>query len=166
MMDFIKQYLSLCWLKNSPLDLPRSMAFFRQNLLFSFVIEYLMQANMTDDPFESFFEVGIETILTLLYICLLLFLNGTMYAYLQVATAILFTANIISVAIIPVMVWLTVTEYPLSYYLLGLLLLWDFAVVAYIMKRAIIVNTAASIALALFYFIATYLGAFALGQLI
>ena len=166
MMDFIKQYLPLCWLKSSPLDLPRSMSFFRQNLLFSFVIEYLMQANMTDDPFESFFEVSIETVLTLLYICLLLFLNGTLYAYLQIATAILFTANIVSVAIIPVMVWLTVSEHPLSYYLLGLLLLWDFAVVAYIMKRTIIVNTAASIALALFYFIATYLGASALGQLV
>ncbi len=165
-MDVLKQYLPLCWLQSNPLDLPRSIAFFRQNLLFSFVIEYLMQANMTDDPVEAFFEVSIETFLTLLFIGLLMFLNKTLYVYIQITTAILFCANVISVAIVPVMVWLTVTEDLLSYYVLGLLLLWDFAVVAYIMKRSIIINTPASIALASFYFIATYLGAFALGQLI
>jgi hypothetical protein len=165
-MDVLKQYLPLCWLQSNPLDLPKSIAFFRQNLLFSFVIEYLMQANMTDDPVEAFFEVSIETFLTLLFIGLLMFLNKTLYVYIQITTAILFCANVISVAIVPVMVWLTVTEDLLSYYVLGLLLLWDFAVVAYIMKRSIIINTPASIALASFYFIATYLGAFALGQLI
>jgi hypothetical protein len=164
-MDLIKLFLPLCWLRNNPLDLPKSMAFFRQNLLFSFVIEYLMQANMTDDPIEAFFEVGIETVLTLLFVGVLLFINKTLSVYLQVTTAILFCANIISVAIVPVMVWLTVSEAALSYYLLGLLLLWDFAVVAYIFKRTVIVNTAAGIALALFYFVATYLGAFALGQM-
>ncbi|WP_394752567.1 hypothetical protein [Crenothrix sp.] len=142
------------------------MAFFRQNLLFSFVVQYLMQANMTDDPVEAFFEVGIETVLTLMFIGLVLFLNKTLYVYIQITTAVLFSANVISVAIVPVMVWLTVTEDPLSYYLLGVLALWDFAVVAYIFKRAIIINMAASIALASFYFVTTYLGAFALGQMI
>ncbi|SJM95422.1 conserved membrane hypothetical protein [Crenothrix polyspora] len=165
-MDVLKQYLPLCWLQNNPLDLPRSMAFFRQNLLFSFVIEYLMQANMTDDPIEAFFEVGIKTVLTLMFVLLVLFLNKTLYLYIQITTAILFCANVISVAIVPVMVWLTVSESPLSYYLLGLLVLWYFAVVAYIFKRTVIINTSASIALALFYFVATYLGAFALGQMI
>ncbi len=121
---------------------------------------------MTDDPVEAFFEVGIETVLTLMFIGLVLFLNKTLYVYIQITTAVLFSANVISVAIVPVMVWLTVTEDPLSYYLLGVLALWDFAVVAYIFKRAIIINMAASIALASFYFVTTYLGAFALGQMI
>lgn len=165
-MDLIKLYLPLCWLKNNPLDLPRSVMFFRQNLIFSFVIDYFMQANMTDDPIEAFFEVGIETLLTLLFVGLLLFLNRTFYVYIQITTAILFCANVISVAVVPVMVWLTVSEDLLSYYLLALLMAWDFTVVAYIFKRTIIINMPASIALALFYFIATYLGAFALGQLI
>ncbi|SJM90563.1 conserved membrane hypothetical protein [Crenothrix polyspora] len=165
-MDLIKLFLPLCWLKTNPLDLPKSAAFFRQNLLFSFVIEYFMQANMSDDPLEAFFEVGIETVLTLLFLGFMLFLNKTLSVYLQITTAILFCANVISVAIVPVMVWLTVSESALSYYLLGLLFLWDFAVVVYIFKRTVIVNTAAGIALALFYFISTYLGAFALGQLI
>ena len=141
------------------------MSFFRLNLLFYFVVEYFMQANMTDDPFESFTEVSIETALTLLFIGLLLLLNKTLYVYIQVTTAIIFCANVISLFIIPVLIWLTVTEDILSYYLLGLIFLWDFMVVAYILGKALSINLPASLALSVFYFIATYLGAFALGQL-
>ncbi len=94
-MDVLKQYLPLCWLRNNPLELPRSVDFFKQNLLFYFVVEYFMQANMTDDPIESFTEVSIETLLTLIFIGVMLFFNRTLYAYVQVTTAIIFCANII-----------------------------------------------------------------------
>jgi len=124
-----------------------------------------MQANMTDDPFESFTEVSIETTLTLMFIGLVLFLNKTLYVYIQVTTAIIFCANVISLFIVPVLIWLTVTEDILSYYLLGLIFLWDFMVVAYILGKALSINLPASLALSVFYFIATYLGAFALGQM-
>ncbi len=164
-MDILKQYLPLCWLKNNPLELPRSVYFFKQNLLFYFVSEYFMQANMTDDPFESFVEVSIETFLTLLFIGVMLFFNRTLYAYVQVTTAIIFCANIIGVFVVPVLIWLTISEEPLSYYFLSLLLLWDYAVVTHIIRQVLSVNLFASLVLALFYFIATYFGAFALGQL-
>ena len=165
-MDILKQYLSLCWLKNNPLELPRSVYFFKQNLLFYFVTEYFMQANMTDDPFESLVEVSIETFLTLLFIGVMLFFNRTLYAYVQVTTAIIFCANIIGVFVVPVLIWLTISEEPLSYYFLGLLLFWDYAVVTHIIRQVLSVNIFASLVLALFYFTATYFGAFALGQLL
>lgn len=165
-MDVLKQYLPLCWLKNNPLTLPRSVDFFKQNLLFYFVAEYFMQANMTDDPIESFTEVSLETFLTLLFIGIMLFFNRTLYAYVQVTTAIIFCANIIGLFVVPVLIWLTVSEDPLSYYFLSLLLFWDYAVVTYIIKQVLSINLFASLVLALFYFIATYFGAFALGQLL
>lgn len=165
-MDVLKQYLPLCWLKNNPLTLPRSVDFFKQNLLFYFVAEYFMQANMTDDPIESFTEVSLETFLTLLFIGIMLFFNRTLYAYVQVTTAIIFCANIIGLFVVPVLIWLTVSEDPLSYYFLSLLLFWDYAVVTYIIKQVLAINLFASLILALFYFIATYFGAFALGQLL
>jgi hypothetical protein len=164
-IDILRQYLPLCWFRRNPLELTRSMSFFRLNLLFYFVVEYFMQANMTDDPFESFTEVSIETTLTLMFIGLVLFLNKTLYVYIQVTTAIIFCANVISLFIVPVLIWLTVTEDILSYYLLGLIFLWDFMVVAYILGKALSINLPASLALSVFYFIATYLGAFALGQM-
>lgn len=165
-MDVLKQYLPLCWLKNNPLELPRSVDFFKQNLLFYFVIEYFMQANMTDDPIESFTEVSIETFLTLLFIGIMLFFNRTLYAYVQVTTAIIFCANIVALFVIPVLIWLTVSEEPLSYYFLALLLFWDYSLVTYIIKQVLSINLFASSVLSLFYFTATYFGAFALGQLV
>ena len=120
---------------------------------------------MTDDPFESFTEVSIETTLTLLFIGLILLLNKTLYVYIQVITAIIFCSNVVSLFIIPVLIWLTVTEDILSYYLLGLIFLWDFMLVAYIFRKVLSINLPASLALSVFYFIVAYLGAFALGQL-
>jgi len=121
---------------------------------------------MTDDPIESFYEVTIETFLTLLFVGVMLFFNKTLYAYFQVTTAILICANVVSFFIVPVAVWLTVTEDALSYYVLSLLLIWDFALVTYIIKQTLQVNMPASLAVALLYFTSTYFGAFALGQMI
>ena len=164
-MDTLKHYLPLCWFKADPLKLTRSVSFFKQNLVFCFIVEFFMQANMTDDPFESFYEVGLETILTLLFIGVMLFFNKTLSAYVQIATAVLFCSNAVAIPIVPVLIWLTVSEDLLSYYVMGLILFWDYAMVAYIIRQVIGVNIAASMVLSLAYFIATYLGAFALGQL-
>ena len=142
------------------------MSFFKQNLLFYFVVEYFMQANMTDDPFESFTEVSIETLLMLMFIGFILRLNKTLYAYIQVTTSILVCANIVSLFVIPVLIWLTVSEDLLSYYSLGLLFVWNFTVVAYIFRNVLSINIAASLALSVLYFTVTYLGAFAIGQVL
>lgn len=165
-MDILKRYLPLCWLKINPLTLPRSVDFFKQNLLFYFVVGYVMQANMIDDPIESFIEVSVLTLLTLIFIGVILFFNRTLYAYIQVATAIIFCANVVALFVVPVMIWLIVSEDPLSYYFLGLLLLWDFSLVTQIIRHILSLNLTASLILSLFYFTATYLGAFALGQLL
>jgi hypothetical protein len=141
------------------------MNFFKQNLLFYFVVEYFMQANMTDDPFESFTEVTIQTLLTLMFIGFILRLNKTLYAYIQVTTAILICANIVSLFVIPVLIWLTVSENILSYYSLGLLSIWEFTVMAYIFRKILSINPAASLVLSVLYFTVNYLGAFTLGQL-
>ncbi|WP_243219767.1 hypothetical protein [Methylobacter sp. S3L5C] len=125
-----------------------------------------MQANMTDDPFESFIEVAIQTLLTLLFIGVILHLNKALYAYIQVTTAILVCANIISVFVTPVLIWLTVSEDLLSYYSLGVLFLWEFIVMAYIFRQILAITSAASLALSLLYFIATYFGAFAIGNIL
>ena len=142
------------------------MSFFKQNLLFYFIVEYFMQANMTDDPFESFVEVTIQTLLTLIFIGFILRLNKTLYAYIQVTTAILVCANIISLFVIPVLIWLTVSEDILSYYNLGLLFIWECTVIAYIFRKILSINPAAGLVLSLLYFTVTYLGAFAIGQVL
>lgn len=165
-MEVISEYLAVCWLSGDPMELPRSTSLFKKSLFIYFLVYYLLQANMTDDPFESLYEVSFQVLLTFAFIALTLSLNKTLYVYIQVMTALLFSANFISIFLVPVMVWLTVSEDPLSYYFFSLLVLWYYAVVAYIFKYSFILNVPASLVLALFYFITTYLGAFALGQMI
>jgi len=165
-IETLRQYLPLCWFKHNPLELTRSMSFFKQNLFFYFIVEYFMQANMTDDPFESFTEVSIETLLTLMFIGLILRLNKILYAYIQVTTAILVCANVVSLFVIPVLIWLTVSEDLLSYYSLGLLFIWEFTLIAYIFRKILSINLAAGLALSVLYFTVAYLGAFSIGQLL
>lgn len=92
--------------------------------------------------------------------------NKSLYVYIQVATAVLFCENIVSIFSVPVIVWLTISESTLSYYVLALLGLWDFALITYIFKSALSINLIAGAALALFYFITTYGAAFGLAQII
>ncbi|NOU23140.1 MAG: hypothetical protein HOO93_15410 [Methyloglobulus sp.] len=165
-MDTIREYLALCWLNNDPLELPRSVGLFKKNLLIYFVVGYLLQANMIDDPVESLYEISLQTVLMLAFIGIMLALNKTLYAYIQITTAFMLSANLISAFVIPVMVWLTVSEDIYSYYLFFLLLAWYYAIVSYIIKCTLLINVPASMVLALFYFIATFLSAFALGQML
>ncbi len=165
-MDILREYLALCWFNNDPLALPRSESLFRKNLLIYFVVGYLLQANMIDDPLESFYEISFQIVFMLGFVAFMLAMNRTMYVYVQVTSAIIFSANIVSIFVVPVMVWLTVSEELYSYYILFVLLAWYYAIVTYIVKHALIINLPASMVLALFYFIVTYLGAFALGQML
>ena len=165
-IEILKQYLPLCWFKQDPLKLTRSMSFFKKNLLVYFIVEYFMQTNMTDDPFESFTEVTIQIFLTLIFISFILQLNKTLYAFIEITSSILVCANIISFFIIPVLIWLTVNEDILSYYCLILLLIWEFVVMANIFKKVLAINYAASLAFSVLYYTITYLGAFSIGQIL
>lgn len=159
MKNTFKTYLPLCWLKVNPVDLPKSKDFLQHNLWFYFVVELFIQANMID-PSEAFVEVVIETGLTIGFVGLILMLNKTMHLYVQILTAVLFCENVIALFGVPVVVWLTVSEHVLSYYMMGFLVLWDFILITYIIKTVLSINTAASLTISFFYFMMTYVGAY------
>lgn len=165
-METLKHYLPLCWFQLNPMELTRSVNFFKNNIIFYFFVEFILQANMTDDPIESFYEVSFETLLTLLFIWLMLALNKSLYGFIQVSSAVLFCSNVVSCIIIPVLVWLTVSENTISYYLVAMLLIWDYALTTYIFKRVLLLNIPASAVISLCYAGFTYFGAYTLGQLV
>lgn len=164
-MDTVKHYLRLCWFDASPLDLVKSTDFLKLNSLVYWIVQYLLQSNMTDDPFESFFEVTLELLFTFIFVGVTLLLDKRLYAYIQITTAILFCTNLLSIFIIPVMVWLTVSDDPLSYYVMSILVLWLYALITHIVKTTLSIDLLASLALSLLYFTMIYLGAIALGQM-
>jgi len=164
-MNLIKQYLALCWFKVSPLDLPRSTHFFRANLAFNFLIYFFIHFNMTDE-IESITEVIIETLLTLGFIAFTLALHRTMYAFTQVCSSVFFCENVIAVLLIPIMFWATIAEDWLSYGILLLILLWNWAMVASIFKRIMNINTLAGMVMSLFFILISFGGGFAINSLI
>ena len=164
-MNTFKLYLPLCWLKVNPLDLPRSVEFLKQNFWFYFIVELFIQANMID-PSEAFFEVIVETLLTFGFVWLILFLNKSTHLFVQIITAVLFCENVVAFFGVPVVIWLTVSESMISYYLFGLLIFWDFVLITYIIKKVLSINTAASLTISFFYFVMTYVGAYSLTLLL
>ena len=164
-MNTFKLYLPLCWLKVNPLDLPRSVEFLKQNFWFYFIVELFIQANMID-PSEAFFEVIVETTLTFAFVGLILFLNKSTHLFVQIITAVLFCENVVAFFGVPVVIWLTVSESLISYYLFGLLIFWDFILITFIIKKVLSINTAASLTISFFYFVMTYVGAYSLTLLL
>lgn len=162
-MDLIKQYLPLCWFDVSPLQLSKSAAFFKNNLIFNFLIFCFIHVNMTDD-IESISEVLIETLLNMGFIAFTLWLNGTMQTYVQVASAILFSENVVAIVIIPIIFWATATENWWGYGSLLIALAWNWAMVAQIYKKTLDINLLAGAVMALFYFIISFGGGFAINS--
>lgn len=158
-MSTFKAYLPLCFLKTNPLDLPSSNLFLKQNLIFYFIVELFIQANMID-PVEALIEVIIETSFTLAFVAIILMLTKSMYMYVQIISAVLFCENVVAFFGVPTVIWLTISEDILSYYLAGALVLWDFILITYIIKEVVSINLAASLTLSLFYFGMTYFGAY------
>jgi hypothetical protein len=164
-MTTIKEYFKLCWFDASPLDLEKSTGFLKLNIMFYGIVQYFLQVNMTDDPFESFYEIMLELLFTLIFIGIVLLFDKKRFAYVQVVTAVLFCTNVLSLFVVPVMVWLTVSDDPLSYYVMSILALWFYMLITYVIKTTLAINLFASSALSLLYFIVVYLAAFALGQM-
>ncbi len=162
-MDMFKQYLNLCWFSVSPLELPRSTAFFKLNLLVSLALFFFIQFNMTDE-IESISEVILETLLNLGFIALVLWLNKNMYAYIQVGTAILFCENVVALLLIPVMFWVTVAEDWLSYGMLLIGILWNWTMLGVIFKQALNINLLAGLIMSIFYILFSFGGGFALNS--
>ncbi len=164
-MNIFRQYLPLSWFGENPLDLPHSFSFFKQNLWFYFILELFIQINMIED-YEAIFEVTLETALTLVFSWIVLFLNRSTHNYIQITSAILFCENIVAVFVVPVMIWLTITDHELSYILMFILIIWDYALITYIFKKVLGINTAAGCVMATFYFLSTYGGAYGLTLLL
>lgn len=104
------------------------------------------------DDIDSILEVLLETSLTLAFIALVLLLNGTINAFIQVSSAVLFCENVVALFLAPILFWATVAEDTPSYMTLALFLLWDLIIVGRIFKDVLRVNNAAGLVVALFYF--------------
>lgn len=109
---------------------------------------------------EAFVEVFMDTTLTLLFVFIVLSLNRSMHNYIQVISAVLFCENVVAIFGVPIIAWLVLTHSWFSYTVLAVLLIWDFSVITYLMKKVLSVDIFASCIVALLYFVCTYAAAY------
>lgn len=161
-MELLKEYLSLCFFKNNPLDLHPSPQFVWKNLLFYLGIGILVEANISD-VVDGTIEIVAETIITLLLIFLLLLFTKKLNLFIQLLTALIVCENFIllmGVLTEVLDVFLQQTKYAAVPIVLGVALaIWFIAIVAYILKQMFSFKTIKSVSLATFYCVFTIVGA-------
>jgi hypothetical protein len=160
-IEILKQYLPLCWFKSHPLQLPSEKFFLKFNLAFYFVLSFLTQSNMIAVT-EAFVEVLTGTGLTLLFVFILLNLNRSMHNYVQVTSAILLCENVVGIFAVPAIAWMVLTHSLFSKLLLTSIVLWNFALITYIMKKVLSIDIWAGLVVSFLYILCTYVSAYAL----
>jgi hypothetical protein len=162
-MRLLKNYLMLCWFKNSPVDLQPSRSFIWKNVLFYITVGIIVEANISD-PAEATVEIFVETVVTISLILTLLIFTRKLHLFKQLLTALIVCENFILVLgmiteILDVLAQKTeYKDYPI--YLGGALVMWFIAIVGYIMRQMFSFEMLKSTLLALFYFVFTYAGTF------
>ena len=163
-MTTFKQYLPLCWLGVSPLDLSSSKPFFKHNLIFFCVIAFFIQFNVSDD-IDAIVEVLVEAVLTLVFMAGLLFLNHSYNRFMPLTTALLFCENIAGVVLVPILFWISLSGTAASFVGLSVFLLWFLVLLSYFFKAVVAVNSAAATLVALCFLGFAYGGSYAVFNL-
>jgi hypothetical protein len=162
-MQLLKEYLSLCFFKNNPLDLHPSPQFVWKNLLFYLGIGTLVEANISD-VVDGTIEIVVEAIITVLLIFILLFFTKKLNLFIQLLTALIVCENfILFLGVITEIldVVLQQTRYAGVPIVLGVdLAIWFIAIVAYLLRQMFLFKTIKSVSLATFYCVFTVVGAF------
>lgn len=159
-MEILKDYLPICFFKKKIYQVPRSISFFQKNLLFYVGVGYFIQANLLDDPIEAFFEVVLETTVTLSFIAIMLISLRGLHTFIQVATVFLFCENFGYFLGLPAVIWMTLTDDPFSYYIISLLVVWNVFMIANVIRQVLNVTTMAGLVMSIVYFFVTYVVVF------
>jgi len=160
-MEQLKEYISLCWLKGDLDEMPESMPLFRNALIFYTVVAVFLQINVKGF-IEAFIEVGIEIVLTFLFVSILLFFTKAMDQFWRVLTAYFICQDFILIFSVPLLIWVTISEDAWAYYTLSIIMIWVISVFAYINNQIITSGSFVSTMLSLGYFVTVYGGGFLL----
>ncbi|MGR8981252.1 MAG: hypothetical protein ACU84H_14310 [Gammaproteobacteria bacterium] len=161
-MNLLIQYLSLCWFSNNPADLVPSRSFMWKTVAFYLVIGIIVEGLIADFA-DGTLEVLLRTVMAFSSITvLLLFIKKIEYFY-QLFTAIFVCENFImllATATEGLYFWMIMTHKEnaeeLSIGIGVFLVVWYLALVGYILRQTFNFKMAASIILAVSYFVLTY----------
>lgn len=153
----IQAFYEICLLKKRPQDLPVSGVFFclcAATYAISSLLLTLTYQDLRSSLLAAFMDAG----LTILITCLILFVIRRPERILQTGTALLGTGTIFSLLAMPVYSLLALpvlaqSGSPVLSFLVWVLIIWNIAVMAHILRHALTVSYPMAVLLALVYVI-------------
>lgn len=164
-MEILSQYLNLCRFKGNLVDKPRSIKFFQISLIINIVAGYFIEANITDF-LDAFIQVALQTILVFVLVFILLFYIKSLNLFIQVVTAFLVCENVLYIIGVPLMVWVTMTDEIVVYFILAAVLFWGMLINAYIVRQLLFFSKGMCLFLSISYYLLVYIGAFMISSII
>jgi hypothetical protein len=159
LMETINQYLNLCRFKGTLIDQKKSIPFFQLTLAINFIAGFFLEANITDF-LDAFIQVILQTIILFLLVTALLYYIKSLNLLIQVLTAFLMCENFLYIIGVPLMVWVTISDQLLAYFLLGGVLIWGILIISYILKQLLFFSTGTCLFMSVLYYLLIYIGAF------
>ena len=157
-MTLFKLFLSICFLRKDPLQVPESGLIFRKVLLIYGSVSTLLKA-LIMDPVEAVIQTSYELGLMSAFILILLMLVGNRKLFLQTMTTFLACESIVGACALPVVVWMNLIDSEIlwiPFYSLFIFIAWGTVVIGFILKQTLAKNMTFSFRLACIYFLQTY----------
>ncbi len=157
-MALFKLFLSICFLRKDPTQVPASGLIFSKVLLIYASVSTLLKA-LIMNPMEGVIQTLYELGLMFAFILILLMLVGKRKQILQTMITFLACESIIGACALPVAVWLNLIDSGtlwIPFYSLFIFIAWGTIVVGFILKQTLAKNMTFSFRLACVYFLQTY----------
>ena len=165
-MDEFYKYLKLCFFNAWLEDLPKSTSLLRSALIIYLFSQFFIQVNIGDDPVQAFLETIVETIMTYVFVIVMLLIGKKTSLFLQTYTAFIITENMLFLSVSPLLVWFDMINELLTPYftltVISILIIWCLAILSYVLRQIFIISKFGSLVLAFSYLSVTYVGTYSL----
>ena len=165
-MDKFYEYLKLCFFNVWLEDLPKSVGLLRSALVIYVISEFFIQINIGGDPIQAFLETVVETLLTFVFVVLMLMVAKKTHFFLQTYTSFIITENLLFISVSPILFWIDLINDLLTPYfaitVISILVIWCLAILSFVIRQIFVISKFASVLLALSYLAVTYVGTYTL----
>ncbi len=165
-MDKFYEYLKLCFFNVWLEDLPRSVSLLRSALIIYVISEFFIQINIGGDPIQAFLETVVETLLTFVFVVVMLLISKKTHFFLQAYTAFIIIENLLFLSVSPILFWIDLINDLLTPYfafvVISILVIWCLAVLSFVIRQIFVISKFASVLLAFAYLGVTYVGTYTL----
>lgn len=165
-MDKFYEYLKLCFFNVWLEDLPKSVGLLRSALIIYVISEFFIQINIGGDPVQAFLETIVETLLTFVFVVVMLLIGKKTHFFLQAYTSFVIIENLLFISVSPILFWIDLINDVFTPYftiiVISILVVWCLSILSFVIRQIFVISKFGSILLAFSYLAVTYVGTYTL----